>query len=104
MPYKAINMAIIKFKGPEYFSQGDERALFEWLTRLKCVREVGGTGPYTEIRLRRSRLSNDDFRELLAIFHRYGIDKRVLRPFARKEMKWVWNRTAYWYHGLFETK
>ena len=94
-------MTIIKFKGPVYFSQGDERAQFEWLTRLKCVREVGGIGPYTVVRLRRSRLSNDDFRELLAMFHRYGIDKRVLRPFVRKEMKWVWNPTAYWYRGLF---
>ena len=97
-------MAIIKFKTPEFGSQGDERALFEWVTRLNCVREVGGAGWDTEIRLRRSRLSNDDFRELLALFHRYGIDKRVLRPFVRKEMKWVWNPTAYWYRGLFKTK
>lgn len=88
-------------KGPLYFSQEDETAFFEWLRRLKCVKQVGGVGNQVEIRLRRSRLTHTEFRELLALFHRYSMNNRPLRRFAREDMKWVWDRQAYWYRGLF---
>lgn len=84
-----------------YYSDSDERAMFEWLHRLKAVKSVGGKGREVEIHLHRRRLSNRDLRELLALFHRYQIDERPLRPYIRSEMKWLHNPSAFWYRGLF---
>lgn len=83
-----------------YFSQNDEAALFEWLGKIKCV---SGYSPIT-IDVRKDLVDECDLRDILALFHRYNIDKKQLIILERSEFsRWFrGNKDAYWYKEIFE--
>jgi len=58
--------------GP-YYSQGDERAFWEWVTRISCVHRVWGMGEELYLEIPRRRISDACLRELLALFRRYRV-------------------------------
>jgi len=89
---------------PRFMSAKDEHAFFSWLRSLPSVRTVRGTGMDLRITVATRHLSQRDLRELLAIFHRYGVDKRVLAEFDRLELKWFRDPKAYWFAGVFGTR
>lgn len=83
-----------------YFSQHDETAFFDWLNRLECVAGFEGSGKHLFIDLERIP-TDDDLRDLLALFHRYKVNMRQLARFDRPRRAWFHNPKAYWYRRVF---
>ena len=85
-----------------FYSQRDEAAFFEWLKKLTCVERVQGRGLTLYISVDCSLVDEDGLRELLALFRRYGIDKRQLAQLDRKEFSaWLHDPKAFWYEEVF---
>lgn len=97
-----MNMSItIAVEGPWFFSPGDEQGFYSWLNSIPSVVAVGGIGTIIEITLGSKRIPQRDLREILAIFHRYSMDKRVLRQLDSPRSPWFRDRKAYWYADVF---
>ena len=62
------------FEGTTYWSQGDERAHFEWLERIGAVRSVRGEGRRVYLDIDPAAVTADDARELKAVYRRYDGD------------------------------
>jgi hypothetical protein len=91
----------ITVEGPWFFSTRDEDVFFSWLNSVTAVIGVSGRGTDLEITLAGRRLSRRDLREMLAIFHRYGIGKRVLRQFDTPRFTWFRDPKKYWHTEFF---
>jgi hypothetical protein len=89
-------------KGVHFYHPNDERAFFEWLSRIPCVKGYYGEGvDGLVVRLRR-RPGKDDLRQLLALWYRYGVNMRQLAKFETAENRsWFRNPRGYWYRGVF---
>jgi hypothetical protein len=66
------------FEDTVYWSEGDERAHFEWMERVPCVRDVRGEGRRVYLMIDQDEVTEDDVRELSAIYRRYGGDATQL--------------------------
>jgi hypothetical protein len=62
------------FEGTAYWSQGDEDAHFEWLAKISCIRSVRGRLQRVYLDIDRQQLTQDQLRELEAVYRRYGGD------------------------------
>jgi hypothetical protein len=62
------------FESTIYWSEGDERAHFEWLERIPSIKDVRGRGVRVFLEIRESQVSSEDIRELEAVYRRYGGD------------------------------
>jgi hypothetical protein len=87
--------------GP-YYSQGDERAFFEWANRIPCIRKVEGLGQELHLHVRGRRVSETCLRELIALFYRYQVPMKQLAQFENSSnQKWFRNPSAFWYRPVF---
>ncbi|MGN1285668.1 MAG: hypothetical protein ACI4XG_03670 [Bradyrhizobium sp.] len=88
--------------GVRFYHQSDERAFFEWLARISCVKSYAGDGKLgLVVRLKR-RPGKDDLWQLLAICHRYGGDMRQLAKFETAgNREWFRDPKMYWYQAVF---
>jgi len=85
-----------------FFSPNDEAAFFGWLTKLSCVRNSEGRGTTLYISVEPAGVDEDSLRELLALFHRYGVDMRQLAKLERDEFTdWFRDSKAYWFKQVF---
>jgi hypothetical protein len=85
-----------------FFSQRDEDAFFEWLDKLSCVKGYVGRGDALHISINRAAVDEDNLRELLALFHRYGVDMKQLRMFDSDDFsEWFRDSRAYWFDSVF---
>ncbi|WP_156386036.1 hypothetical protein [Devosia sp. Root685] len=92
---------LITVQGPVYFSQNDETAMFEWLGRIGVVSDVTGEGHNLTICLRRAP-TDDQLRDLLALFHRYQMNMRPLAALrTAKNESWFSDRSNYWFGSVF---
>jgi hypothetical protein len=90
--------------GP-YYSAGDERAFFEWVERIPCVAQVKGAGTQLHIHVRRRRISDACLRELIALFHRYGVAMSQLAQFETSANRgWFSARNKFWYEDVFGSR
>lgn len=90
--------------GP-YGSQGDERAFYEWIARIRCIKRFWGSGEELYLEIPRRRISDDCLRELLAVFYRYDVAMAQLAQFESKSnRKWFRNPDAYWHAAVFAGK
>jgi hypothetical protein len=85
-----------------YYSSGDERAFFEWLRSIACIKDTKGIGRELIISLARTP-SDDELRELIGLFYRYNIDMHQLAAFV-SDANQIWLRKAdsYWFERMFE--
>lgn len=84
-----------------YYSAGDEYAFFDWLSRIECVGEPWGRGEELFIPLVRAP-TDDDLREIIALFFRYKVDMRQLAQFrSESNAKWFGNRRSFWHRRVF---
>ena len=67
------------FETTIYWSEGDERAHFDWLSRVGCVRGVRGVGKRLFLDIDHANVTPDDARELNAVYRRYGGDLEQLK-------------------------
>jgi hypothetical protein len=84
-----------------FYAQGDENAFFSWLKSIESVTRVVGAKRSLILTMAHEKLAASDFRELVALFERYRIGKRCLRPFVRKNASWARNKNLYWYAEIF---
>ncbi len=88
--------------GVRFGHVNDERAFFEWLSRIPCVESYYGDGRRGLVVKLKRRPGKDDLRQLLALCYRYGVDMRQLARFeTAKNRDWFRDRKKYWYHGVF---
>lgn len=86
-----------------YYSYGDEEAFFKWVKGIGCVSDLQGAGRQLHITIDDAKVGAAELRELIAVFHRYKIDKKQLAQFASAENK-SWfrdNKDAYWHKDVF---
>ncbi|PVZ71810.1 hypothetical protein [Pelagibaculum spongiae] len=95
-------MVKLIFDSVSYLSQGDETAFFNWLNSIESVTKVEGFGTELEVTVSSNHISDEELRDLIAIFTRYGIELKQLRVFEGPEnMKWfTQNKVAYWHKDL----
>ena len=89
-------------RGPTYFSQGDEKAFFEWLASISCVDGVSGRSRDLHITLKRQP-GDAQLRELIALLYRYGMDMTPLAALKTgHNAHWfAENKRAFWHHSVF---
>ena len=66
------------FESTTYWSEGDEKAHFDWLGRIACINEVYGSGRRLFLDIALDMVGAGDIRELNAIYRRYGGDLKQL--------------------------
>lgn len=92
---------LIRVQGPTYFSQSDEKAMFEWLSRITVVRDVNGEGRDLIIRLKRAP-TDKQLGDLLALFFRYQMDMTPLAALRTpKNEVWFADKGSYWFDAVF---
>ncbi|UXY16943.1 hypothetical protein N8I74_08005 [Chitiniphilus purpureus] len=95
-----IDNLIINEPNP-FWSYLDEKSFFAWLESIPAVIEVVGDGGGLNVSLR-IPLEESSLRDLIALMHRYQIDKRCLRRFCVPENeKWFKDPEKYWYISVF---
>ncbi len=62
------------FESITYWSEGDERAHFEWLERIPAIREVRGVGQRVFLNIDEAGVASADLQELGAVYRRFGGD------------------------------
>jgi hypothetical protein len=88
-----------------FYSSGDEDAFFQWLDKLRCVQRYEGKGDALYIDVLRRSVNQYALRELLALFHRYGIDKKQLSVFDKRSFdSWFRDERKYWFAEVFGTE
>lgn len=88
--------------GVMFYHASDERAFFEWLARIPCVKCYHGDGNRGLVVDLKRRPGQDDLRQLLALCHRYGVDMRQLAKFeTEKNRAWFRDARKYWYRAVF---
>lgn len=70
------------FEGTTYWSQGDEDAHFAWMKAIACIRSVQGAGRRVYLDIDDKRVSEEDLRELHALYRRYDGDHAQLARLA----------------------
>lgn len=96
-------MPDLKLTSIRYYSQGDERAMFEWLDRIPSVEKVWGVGRDLFVRISDADIPDEDLRELIAVVIRYGADASQLQQFeSATNRHWFRdNEQAYWHESIF---
>ena len=95
-------MTTLEAKSLRFFSQRDEAAFFNFLKELACVESVRGEGRSIQINVDRSKMSDDDLRDIFALFSRYNVDLKQLRNIIDEDRhKWALNTNTIWYKGIF---
>ncbi|GAB7125547.1 hypothetical protein JCM19000A_00540 [Silvimonas sp. JCM 19000] len=85
-----------------FYSTHDEQSFFEWIKKIPCVEEYSGRGDTLFLYVKRDLLDEDMLRDLIALFHRYGIEMGQLRKFDDESFsEWFNNPEKYWYRSVF---
>jgi hypothetical protein len=94
---------ILKIALTSFYSQGDERRLFQGFKEISAIRGVQGVGRDLLLDIDAAALNKEAMRELVALLWRYGIPLAPLRPFAEKrKFGWLNDAQGYWYRAMFE--
>lgn len=85
--------------GTRFGSCLDEKHLFTWAEELSCFERWDSD----TMVLRTGDISEEELRELLALFWRYRIPMRQLAQFETDSNRhWFSSPTTYWYGQVFE--
>ena len=55
-----------------FYSEGDERAHFEWIERIECIQQARGHVRRLYLHIDPTSVSHADYWELVALYRRYG--------------------------------
>src|ERR1700681_2000892 len=98
---KNKNNVVLIARRVVFYSMNDEDVFFEWLDRLPCVSHHEGKGESLYIEINQESVNELALRDLLALFHRYDIDKKQLIAFDREEFsQWFRDEKKYWFSGV----
>jgi len=80
----AKDTVVLIAKAVSYYSPKDEDAFFEWLTKIKSIIKCYGVRDELFLHAKSNVVSQEDLRELVALFCRYNIDTNQLKVFIAK--------------------
>ncbi|MBX9402312.1 hypothetical protein K4L06_13440 [Lysobacter sp. BMK333-48F3] len=93
----------LETESPVFFSDFDEDLFFGWLNKIESIAEVRGEGVFIKINISLERLDEEGFRELIAIFTRFGLNVAELKKLDSDIfLAWLHNPRAYWYEKMFK--
>lgn len=73
-----------------FYSPLDEDAFFEWLKKISSIKEIYGEARDIVLLFDDVPISDSDFHEIISIFRRYNIEKKVLRVLVNDDNEsWV---------------
>lgn len=82
--------AYLTCKSVSFYSFKDEDAFFEWVKRISCIEKFEGAGDELYLDIVDRKVTDDELRELIALFYRYKIDMKQLQRFVNEDNKeWV---------------
>ena len=86
----------------KYYSQADEKAFYDRLNQLRCVKSVRGEPDGLHIALSRPP-TQMQLQELIALLYRYGLDMRPLAslPTERNAAWFANDRKMFWHAKVF---
>ncbi|RYZ01382.1 MAG: hypothetical protein EOO73_35755 [Myxococcales bacterium] len=77
---------------------------FHWLGQIRSILRVEGRGDAILLHVSSKRVSENNLRELIAMFRRYKISMAQLAQFENdSNREWFRNPKAFWYHAIFKT-
>jgi hypothetical protein len=85
-----------------YYSQADEKAFFDRLSELRCVKSIRGGSDGLHIALSRPP-TEMQLREIIALLYRYSLDMTPLAA-LRTERNAAWfakDRKMFWHARVF---
>jgi two-component SAPR family response regulator len=89
-------------ESPTFYSHMDEQTLFEWIQQIKPVHDVRGEISFLRIKIKLDDLDEEEFRELIAVFKRFGLRMSELKKLDTGSFsEWFRNPRAYWYEQVF---
>ena len=89
-------------KGVRFYHVNDELLYLEWLRRISCVETIDGDGKFGLVVYLKRRPTNNDLRQFLAVFKRYGVNMRQLAKFeTAANRSWFRDPRTYWYTAVF---
>lgn len=95
-------MPTLTAKRVTFYSHGDEVAFFHWIANIACVDAVEGVGEELLLHIRRRRISDENLRELIGLFHRYRVSMRQLAQFkTSRNEKWFAAPEKFWFKRVF---
>lgn len=81
----------------------DEKSFFDWLDMMACVSTYAGRGDTLYITVESAAVDEEALRDLLALFHRYGVDLAQLQVFDTDRFtSWFRDPASYWFSGVFK--
>lgn len=89
-----------------FYSQKDEDVFFEWIKKIKCIEHFEGVCDELYLNLIQRQLTDDELRDIIALFYRYKIDIKQLQRFVNEENKeWLCGKPyGYWHTRMFGNK
>lgn len=86
-----------------YYSKIDEDMFFEWLGQIPSVGDIKGISDQLFVNIKGDVIPNEDLKELLVLFFRYGVDMKQLKVFLNdKNKEWFFDdKEAFWHDCVF---
>jgi len=85
-----------------FLSQHDEAAFFEWIGKIPSVTKAEGSGYSIFLHVDGDAIDEEDLRELISLFRRYGVSMKQLSVFDRQPFtEFLHDKNAYWSYEIF---
>ena len=92
-------------KGVTFYSQNDEIAFFDWISRIKGIKRWEGIVDEVHIHIPKKTVSDQCLRDLTALLYRYNIEMTQLQQFiTEKNRDWYTSPKMYWHKKVFKDK
>ncbi len=100
------NVIYLTCKRVIFYSQLDEEKFFEWLQSIKAIIRVDGVGDKLYLYCKNKTISDEDLREIIALFYRYKVDMKQLAIFLNNKNKtwFLGSPRGYWHRKVFGVK
>jgi hypothetical protein len=82
-----MNNITVECKRVKFYSPFDEDAFFEWIKKIKSIKDVKGKLDKIILFFKTDELKQDELDNLVALFRRYKINLKLLHQFVSKKNK-----------------
>ncbi len=89
-------------EGVVYYSDNDEAAFFEWLSKMNCIVKVGGEFRELHLMVQIDLVDRNNLLDIIALFYRYKMDIKQILKLDRPEFSsWLHDAQTYWFADMF---